>query len=226
MSDKSDDVRLADVCSDSFMLVLQLRASSDFGDSELLRERILSLLDNMESRARRENYNPEDIRNVKFALVAFIDETIIASDWSQKDIWLSNPLQLQLYNRFEAGEVFFQKLEELHKQIKINVQVLEVYYLCLVLGFKGKYGLVEQEKLRVIIDEIYQDIIESTDESNLILSPTGKIKEEITEVIKKEIPTWIIATGAAALGLLFYIVMVLMGTGTANKVLQIIREML
>ncbi len=221
-----EKIRLTDICADSFMLVLQLRATQDFGEAQVLRERILNLLESMEHQAKRHNFDTADIQKIKYALVAFIDETIIASDWSQKQNWLANPLQLQLYNRFDAGEEFFQRVEELRGRIQFNVQVLEVYYLCLVLGFKGKYGIVEQEKLRIITDELYQDIQLSMDKSTKHHSPNGKRKDEIGEVIKKEIPIWTFGVGAAALGFLFYLIVVLFSKGTANKIIDLIQEML
>lgn len=221
-----ENLRLADICSDSFMLVLQLRGAQDFGDPGILRERIVNLLDNMEHQAHRHNFNLDDVQKAKFALVSFIDETIIASDWPQKQTWLSNPLQLQLYNRFDAGEEFFVKLEDLRRRFQSNIQALEVYYLCLVLGFKGKYGILEPERLRVIIDELFQDIQQSYDKSLRMLSPNGKRKEEITEVIKKEIPVWIFGVGATALGLLLYLVFVLLARGTADDVISLMRAIL
>jgi type VI secretion system protein ImpK len=221
-----ENLRFADICSDSFMLVLQLRGAQDFGDPGILRERILNLLDNMEHQARRHNFNLDEVQKAKFALVSFIDETIIASDWPQKQTWLSNPLQLQLYNRFDAGEEFFVKLEDLRRRFQSNIQVLEVYYLCLVLGFKGKYGILEPERLRVIMDELFQDIQQSYDKSLRMLSPNGKRKEEITEVIKKEIPVWIFGVGATALGLLLYLVFVLLARGTADDVVSLMRAIL
>ncbi|UCF63198.1 MAG: type IVB secretion system protein IcmH/DotU [bacterium] len=222
----TEKMRLTDICADSFMLILQLRASQDFGDPVILRERILNLLDKIEHQAKKNNYDSADIQKVKFALVAFIDETIIASQWNEKQNWLSNPLQLQLYNRFDAGEEFFQRLEELRGRIHFNAEVLEIFYLCLVLGFKGKYGIVEQEKLRIIIDEVYQDIQLSMDKATRLLSPNGKRKEEIAEVIKKDIPIWTFGVGAAALGFLFYLIMVLLSKGTADNVIELIQGML
>ncbi len=221
-----ENLRLADICSDSFMLVLQLRGTQDFGDPGIMRERIVNMLDNIEHQARRNNFNLEDVQKAKFALVSFIDETIIASEWSQKQTWLANPLQLQLYNRFDAGEEFFVKLEELRRRFQSNIQILEVFYLCLVLGFKGKYGILEPEKLRIIIDDLYQDIHHSYDKSYKLLSPNGKRKEEITEVIKKEIPVWIFGVGAAAFVFLFYIIFVLLSKGTADDVVSLIQSML
>lgn len=218
--------RLADIAADSLMLILQLKSSQDFGEATLLGDRILEMLNDLEQRAKKENFDSEDIQQVKFALVAFIDETIITSNWSEKQNWMANPLQLRLYNRFDLGEEIFKKLEELRRRSRSNSQVLEVYYLCLVLGFKGQYAIVEQDKLRMIINEVYQDLQRYQDKSTMILSPRGKRKEEIKQVIKRDVPFMSFGIGALAIGFLFYIVIVLLSKNTTQHVIELIQSLL
>ena len=85
---------------------------------------------------------------------------------------------------------------------------------------------MEQEKLRIITDELYQDIQLSLDKESKLLSPNGMRKDEIGEVIKKEIPIWTFGVGAAALGFLFYLIVVLFSKGTANRIIELIQELL
>ena len=61
--------------------------------------------------------------------------------------WLSEPLQIKLFDTFNAGEEFFSNLSELRLRTTNNKDVLEIYYLCLSLGFKGKYQLQSPEIL-------------------------------------------------------------------------------
>ena len=98
----TESMHLADICADCLMLTLQLRSAKEYGDPKVLREKILQLLDKIEREARQHEYSLEDIQRVKFALVAFLDESIIASDWSQKDSWLSKPLSPEYLKRFSA----------------------------------------------------------------------------------------------------------------------------
>lgn len=223
MADKilnTESMHLADICADCLMLTLQLRAAREYGDPKILREKILQLLDKIEREARQHEYSLEDIQRVKFALVAFLDESIIASDWSQKDSWLSKPLQLQLYDRFDAGEEFYNKLDAMLDEIQLNTEVLEVYYLCLTLGFKGKYGVTEQEKQRVIVDDIYHELKLSNFNKPDVLSPNGDRKEEIREIIQSEIPYWTIGVGTAVTGLLIYFIFSIFSTNIANSVIN------
>lgn len=231
MRTKTSDViqkqKLSDIAAEIFILILQLRSSgSNLGQPEELRERILSFLDRFERRARKSGFVLEDIQQAKFALVAFIDETLIASEWDKKEEWLSNPLQLQLFNRFDAGDEFFQNLIGLRKRTPESVPILEVYYLCLSLGFKGKYAVMEQDRLRVIIDETYHDVRRARGQTIRQLAPNGKRKEEITEVIKKEVPVGMLAIGAAALGFIFYVIVVILSNRDASKTAEFINGLM
>ncbi|RMI27493.1 MAG: DotU family type IV/VI secretion system protein [Calditrichaeota bacterium] len=219
LTDASTDrkPRLADLCYGGFMLILQLRAVSEFGDPERLRRRILEFINRLERRAKEAGYPSEDIRYTKFALVAFLDETILASQWSQKDLWMSNPLQLELFGRMDAGEMFFRNLEELRRHSAGNVEVLEVYYLCLALGFKGRYSLFEQDKLWFILEDLYGELQRLRGDKSTRLSPSGERREQITEVVKKEVPAWIVAVGAGAIGFIFYIIMLLLSQNAASE---------
>lgn len=220
--DRPDDKNLATLCSDCFVLILKLRASREFGDVEVLRQRIKTLFEKIERDGRHAGFAFEDIQTAKFGLVAFIDETVVTSDWSQKENWLSNPLQFILFNRFDAGEEFFQKLQELRTNARSNAPVLEVYYYCLALGFKGKYKIHEPERLRSLIDELYRDLRYLTGRDIPALSPHGQRKDEIVDVMTAEIPTWVIAVSAAAIGFFFYLVMTFLINNSADNVIRFI----
>ena len=69
-----------------------------------------------------------------FAVVAFLDEAILATDWPGHGAWSSQPLQLTHYDRYDAGEQVFERLKRLLDEGGTRTAVLEVYYLCLALG--------------------------------------------------------------------------------------------
>ncbi len=78
----------------------------------------------------------EDFDLARFAVFAWIDEVILNSGWQKKDSWQSEQLQRIYYQTTDAGEIFFDKLNVLGQE---QEQVREVYYLCLALGFTGRY---------------------------------------------------------------------------------------
>jgi type VI secretion system protein ImpK len=211
---------LTEICSDVFTLILQLRKTRDFGNLETLRQRIRGLINRVESRAHDAGYSSEDIQLTLFACVAFLDETIIASDWAEKDDWLAKPLQLEYYERFDAGEEFFVKLEKMRLRPQTMGEVLKVYHLCMALGFRGKYQAVEREKIKSLIEETYAELSHGKGRSTGLISPHGLRGDEIVDVVTKEAPVWVIAVSALAIGFFFYLAMTFLISGAAKRVIQ------
>jgi len=85
---------------------------------------------------------------------------------------------------------------------------------------------MEQDRLRVIIDETYHDVRRARGQTIRQLAPNGKRKEEITEVIKKEVPVGMLAIGAAALGFIFYVIVVILSNRDASKTAEFINGLM
>jgi len=223
---KKEKRDLSEIASGCLALILQLRRLSDFGDRTVLRQRVRELLHQVERDARDAGYAEEDIRLAVYALIAFLDETIIASEWSQKEDWLANPLQLESYARFDAGEEFFVQLEKLRQRPSAHASVLKIYYLCMALGFKGKYQLLEKEKLRQMIEDTYADLTSVKGKPTEVLSPHGSRKDEIVSVVARDVPLWVMGVFALALGFGFYLVMTLLVSQAANTAIQVMDRVL
>jgi len=78
----------------------------------------------------------EDYESARFAICAWIDEAIMSSSWNEKLRWQKEPLQRLYYQTTNAGEIFFDRLNAIGPHQK---EVREVYYLCLAMGFAGRY---------------------------------------------------------------------------------------
>lgn len=97
---------------------------------------ILRLLQTSEDCVRRGEVSREDYDQARFAVCAWIDEAIIASRWEGANNWLREQLQRVYYNTTDAGDKFFDRLNSLGAHQR---EVREIYYLCLALGFRGRY---------------------------------------------------------------------------------------
>jgi len=199
--------RLLDLCSESLMLTLQLRAAKEFGDPARLRQRLITLFNRFEQKARDAGVDKEKTRDAQFALVAFVDESILSSTWSGKDAWLANPLQMELFNVFNAGDEFFERLNRLKQRARENADVLEVYYHCMELGFNGKYLFIGRAQLKPIIDDLYNELRRLHDRPATPLSPHGLPRGEIMQVVREKVPAWVVGAATAVVGLLFYLMM-------------------
>jgi type VI secretion system protein ImpK len=129
-------------------------------DAESLRRRTKATLQEIERVATAAGYDNRDIRDANFAVVAFLDETVQHSNDPMRAEWERRSLAQELFGNTDAGEVFFEKLDQLRSRRDSEqlADILEVYLLCLLLGFEGRYagpkrgeleGLMESLRMRV-----------------------------------------------------------------------------
>jgi type VI secretion system protein ImpK len=130
--------RLYHVCADVLVTAVQLTADSSVAATGDLRQRLIGALERMVNDGRRMGIADGDLAEARYALVAFIDEQVMRSDWAGRAEWMARPLQLELYRENTAGENFFVRLRALLRSGDRPIAV-EIYYLCLVLGFQGAY---------------------------------------------------------------------------------------
>jgi type VI secretion system protein ImpK len=180
---------LPDVCADLLALIVYLRKSKDFGQRDVLHDRFVSLFSAMEEKARELDIADVDVQDAKYALVGFIDETV---GWASR-------LEQEYFSRNVAGEEFFDRLEEI-KEVEGRREVLKVYYLCLTLGFDGKY-FRNPGRLREHIEELQKILDLKSVES---FSPHGGIPKETSRRRRSGIPAWLpwvlMAAGVVILG--------------------------
>ena len=82
----------------------------------------------------------------KYALVAWVDEMLVDPEWEGGDWWKNNTLEQELFRSRQRFHQFYERAKEAHSHGYFNA--LEVYYLCVVLGFRGLYaGLDSQHQL-------------------------------------------------------------------------------
>jgi type VI secretion system protein ImpK len=91
--------------------------------------------------SERGGYSADDVRFATFAMVAFLDESILNARNPLFADWPRKPLQEELFGTHVAGEVFFQNLQKLlgGNDSTALADVLEVHYLCMLLGYAGRF---------------------------------------------------------------------------------------
>jgi type VI secretion system protein ImpK len=165
---------LADLCGPLFKLALHLERDAADLDAPTLAARFEDQLKEFESATQRANVPLANVRLAKYALISFIDQRVFTSGLALKDAWLEKPLQMTHFDDFNAGEEFYVKLDQLRDSGDPGrFDVAEVYYLCLVLGFTGKYGDKRgEEQRRILIDRLAREIADSRPGAAGALSPS------------------------------------------------------
>ena len=134
--------KVNEVTKDCFNALVQIRNLADDGflAPEMLHARVKGFIDELSRSGQRAGIYERDLHDMAYAIVALADEVAMRKSGSIRDVWLSNPLQLQYFSENLAGEGFFFRLEQLLADPR-RVDTLRVYYLCLLFGFQGKYAI-------------------------------------------------------------------------------------
>jgi type VI secretion system protein ImpK len=192
-----------------FDLVLKLRTES-LAPSPGLRVAAQGLLQEIERRGATLRYADQQIKAVKFALTAFVDETVLTTNFPLREEWEKFPLQLEYFGESLAGVKFFERLDELLKQIEADAEVVEVYYLCLLLGFKGKYKVYMEDQLQELINNTAAQLKRVGRLQESELSPHWKVRDQPEPPRDSSLPLWAKVGAAAGLVLVVLIYLVLL----------------
>lgn len=149
---------LALIFQELFTAIVRLQSNrQSIPDAESFRQHIRDAVRKAAQEARTPaGYTHEDIKMATLAVVGFLDETVLNLQNPIFANWPNKPLQEELFNEHIAGEVFFVNIRDLLRRddSPAVADVLEVHYLCLLLGYRGRYSLGDRGELRSILEAI------------------------------------------------------------------------
>ena len=141
-----------------FTAIERLRSNrQQLSDAESFRYHMREALKTAAQEGRnRGGYSTDDIKMATLAVVGFLDESILNARNPLFADWPRKPLQEELFGTHLAGEVFFQNVEQLlgRNDAADLADVLEVHYLCLLLGYTGRYSGARTGELQAIMAAI------------------------------------------------------------------------
>jgi len=108
------------------------------------RASVMARVDECRRHPARGDISEEDYERARFAVFCWVDDRVMQSAWSGKVQWQKESLQRIHYKTAQGGAEFFIRLKETESSRR---EVLEVYYLCLMAGFRGRYGMEEDEQI-------------------------------------------------------------------------------
>lgn len=167
-----------EITAECFNALNQLRASDGMTTSpEALQAGVRSFIDGVREKARARGVPERDVTDMQYALVALADEIAVSKPEPLRSTWLTRPLQMEYFNENTAGDGFFARLETIQGDTR-RIDVLRVYYLCLLFGFQGRYAIRGGDlELLKILDHV-GGLIDRSVEVPEELSPAGEPPDE------------------------------------------------
>jgi type VI secretion system protein ImpK len=140
------------------MAALDLKDRLDRGETpniETEQARLIGLLQSDLEARRVPEFGGDGMNylGARYALVSWIDELfIVYSPWA--DLWNKRKLEVALYGgTSERAWKFWEQAEMAQKGKTASLDAIEVFYLCVTLGFRGKY-LNDPVKLKTWVDAV------------------------------------------------------------------------
>jgi type VI secretion system protein ImpK len=179
-----------------------LRASTTPGDVVGLRRQALDEIRRFEERARAAGVANEVIVAGRYALCAAIDEAVLATPWGAQSDWAQQTLLNALHREAYGGEKFFEMLERIGQDPQRHIDLIELQYLCIALGFAGKFQVQDRGHARLaeVQHDVFRRIRTIRDPSEPALSLRWHGVEDRRNRLIRYVPWWVV--GAAALALM------------------------
>lgn len=200
--------RITEITESVFHALLQVqrRDPASMPMPELVHQQMCTYLDQCARLGGKLGVSQQDLDEIRYALAALVDEVVLNKGGALRDFWLSQLLQLKYFNENVAGDMFFERLTVLRRDPS-RVDVLKVYYLCLMFGFRGKYRVRGGElELLDIVDGVRNELVRAkVIPSDTLLSPSGtRPYEAIADQRRNQLLIWF-AVAAAAFSAILYI---------------------
>ncbi|MGZ8230469.1 MAG: DotU family type VI secretion system protein [Burkholderiales bacterium] len=129
-------------------LVPQLRGTLQHPDPMGLRDVLARDVKAFEARARAAGIPAETVVGARYALCTLLDEVAASTPWGS-GVWAKQSLLVMFHNEAWGGEKFFLLLSKLAQNPAQNRDLLELLYVCLALGFEGRYRVLDNGKAQL-----------------------------------------------------------------------------
>jgi type VI secretion system protein ImpK len=197
---------LMDAAAPLLQLLARLRNTANQPDPADLRERATRELRSFEAAAREAGVPMEQLRPAHYAICASLDDVVLNTPWGSTGVWDQRSLVSTFHQEVRSGERFFDLLGQMKANPGSFLPVLELMYLCLSLGFMGRYrhsprGPGELEKLR---EDLYAVIARQRPAAAAELSPHWMGAVAPYRPKRASLPVWVVGVaGLAAVAGLF-----------------------
>jgi len=166
-----------------------------------LRARLVTEINNFETAARSRGISAEDVYAARYVLCTVLDEAVLVTPWGSDSGWAADSLLTNFHNETFGGEKFFLVLDELSGDPDKNVEILELLYVCLAMGFRGKYHVMDEGRaqLQDRMARLYPLLRERRRAEETDLSPNWRGLEDQSGKIRNRTPIWLSPIIAAAI---------------------------
>ncbi len=158
-------------------------------------------------------------------VAALIDDIVLNTPWGGHSDWPRQPLVVGLSGDVDAGTRFFDQLEELQRYANRDPELLELAFVCVSLGFRGKYRVQggAGDGALIALRSSTARLIRNSDAEQADLSPHWRGVVAADEPPRFAVPLWTILLAAGALITAIYVGLSIQLSGKADQLYALAR---
>jgi len=137
-----------------------LQNSYDIGTLSEVRDMLIQEVEYFTEATAKKGIENSQVMLGRYVLCTFSDEMIGTTYWGKDNNWANASLLGHFYNETYGGDKFFEILSQLLRAPAKYVDLLELMYVCLSLGFEGKYRIQNRGKMELdsIRESLYKQM--------------------------------------------------------------------
>ena len=162
---------------------------------------------------------PEDQANTaKYILCATADDIVQNIPTEDRHVWTQYSMLSRFFGERIGGVRFFEELERALKDPLVNYPLLELQHACLALGFQGLHRTTPngQSQLQQIQRNLYETLRRIRPKVIHDLSPRWQGQQLAANDSRFRVPTWAVASIAAALLVGLYVTLRMLLAGGSD----------
>ncbi len=197
---------LVDAATVLLSLEAQLRGSIAHSNVDGLREQVVRELQQFEQKALQGGCGDNLVIAGRYALCTALDESVLSTPWGSESVWSRQSMLSTFHNETWGGEKFFQIVERASQDPVRNLHLLELLYLCLGMGFQGKYKVMDRgrDQLELVQDNLYRTIRLQRSDFERELSVHWRGMENLGNALVRYVPLWVVTSLSGLLLLSIY----------------------
>ncbi|WP_194436122.1 type IVB secretion system protein IcmH/DotU [Vibrio fluminensis] len=173
------DNPLLRVSSELLSLVISVKRLESPSDMFAFRTGLKGRLTDLKFKVTKLDYPPSVADKACFLFAVMLDEQILHSSWGEDAGWQHQTLVSELFGVKNGGEQFYLVAERALLQPVLLKDLIELIYLMIKLGFRGRYRVDGKELLGVLVQRLEEAIFIDNDSAES--GPLSKDKKLVIE---------------------------------------------
>lgn len=148
---------IVDAASNLFTIMGKLRQAKNWRQPAKLQTELIQEINIFFETIKNQKYSAEYVVVCRYVICAALDDIIYNTSWGKRGQWEQYAL-LSAYNQdTQTHDKFFGIMERAIKEPAIYIDLMELMYLCLSMGYKGQYA-GQHDQLEQITNHLYKHI--------------------------------------------------------------------